>query len=171
MNRSLKEFDNDTLKRLSVIWNNPFLVDFKLKARSFKFAGKDMDIGEGDDAWILSDVILSEHDKFTKVYCSPDRRKHLALLSPRSLHLYYWIIQNIDDGSDLIWINRHLYMRESEIKRQETFVGALAGLIDNSVLSKAPKYTDLYWINPYFFFKGNRIKKYKNLITKQDIVK
>lgn len=97
-------------------------------------------------------------DSFVKVYCSPDRRLHLAMLSPRGHHLLNWIGQKIDHGVDLIWINRHAYMGESDIKRAETYISAVADLVEHKILNRASFSVDVYWINPFFFFKGNRLK-------------
>ncbi|MEB4918416.1 hypothetical protein RXP95_29895, partial [Pseudomonas aeruginosa] len=126
-------------------------------------------IGDGEDAYILHDLTLYEDDAFTKVYCSPDRRMHLAMLSPRGHHLLSWVAQKIDHGNDLIWINRHAYMEESDIKRPETYVSAAADLVEHKILNRASFSVDVYWINPFFFFKGNRLKKYASHIKKENV--
>ena len=167
--RKKKGFTKEELHKYSIALNNPFLSDFTIKAKSFEKSGNDEHIGEGDDAFILQDVTLYEDDAFTKMYCSPDRRMHLAMLSPRGHHLLNWIAQKIDPGHDLIWINRHAYMEESEIKRQETYVSAVADLVEHKILNRASFSVDVYWINPFFFFKGNRLKKYSTHIKKENV--
>jgi hypothetical protein len=108
-------------------------------------------------------------DSFVKVYCSPDRILTMVMLSPRGHHLLNWIGQNIDHGVDLIWINRHAYMEESGIKRSETYISAVADLVEHKILNRASFSVDVYWINPFFFFKGNRLKKYATHLKKEDI--
>jgi hypothetical protein len=167
--RKKKGFTDDELKKYSIVLNNPFLTDFTLKAKSFEKEGNELMIGDGDDAHILSDSVLFESDKFTKFYSSPERRLHLATLSPRGHHLLSWVSQKICDGNDLIWINRHAYMDESGIKRQETYISAVSDLVEHKVLNRASFSVDVYWINPYFFFKGNRLKKYGSYLKKENI--
>lgn len=166
---SKKKFDIELLKRYSNAMSNPFVGEFRIKANSFEKEGTNTPIGEGDDAYILFDRILYESDPFVRSYCSSDRRLHLARLSPRGHHLLNWIYQKIEYGIDLIWINRHAYMEESGIKRSETYVSAVADLVEYKLLSRAPFSVDVYWINPYFFFKGNRLKKYPEQINKEDV--
>ena len=170
-NRKRKEFTEEELRRYSIVMDNPFLTEFTLKVNGVNQDGNNIMIGDGDDAYIMQDTVLYESDRFAKIFCSTDRRKHLALLSPRAHHLYGWIVQKIESGNDLVCIDRHSYMSESSIKRQETYLAAISDLIEFSVIAKSGLSIDTYWVNPFFFFKGNRIKKYVNYIKKGDVKK
>ena len=167
--RKKKGFTDEELRKYSNALNNPFLSDFTIKAKSFEVAGQETRGGDGDESFIMSDTALYESDSFVKVYCSPDRRMHLATLSPRGHHLLNWIGQKIGHGVDLIWINRHAYMEESDIKRSETYISAVADLVEHKILNRASFSVDVYWINPFFFFKGNRLKKYATHLKREDI--
>jgi hypothetical protein len=152
----------DTSKRLGI---NPFIANLivpisKIQLDSFK------EITEDGEVIKLYDTISLEKTKFTKFFCSAERRKLLMNCTLRAKELVLWIMYDINSGEDYIWISKERYMREAEITSVNTYKEALLELIRYGViaLSGIPH---VYWINPDFFFKGDRISKYPNNIIKQ----
>lgn len=107
-----------------------------------------------------------EQQIYTKIYRSKDLRKIEMGCSPRAVHLLRFIEYTINPGDDFIWINKDMYMSESDCTRN-TYQGAIDELMRYGLIYMTP-YTDVYWINPQFLFCGNRIKKYPNNLKDSD---
>jgi len=165
-----KTYTADELERLSIIQPNP-LVDGGLMRGSAKKdpSAEEIRLGDGEDTLPIGNAILLEGDDYVKVFTTAANRKMLSNLSPRGVHLLMWLIQKVIRKCDLIHIDRHQYMKESEISRQETYMHAIADLVMARILYRYPLYSDLYFVNPHVFFKGNRLLKYKDLLDPERI--
>lgn len=106
-----------------------------------------------------------EKTAYTKVFEVKAHKKQVVDLPIRCKELYLWLIHSIRAGQDIIWIDRHDYMRQNEIKSPNTFKEAIKGLCDNVYIYPHATLRDTFWINPHFFFKGSRINKYPNNVT------
>lgn len=100
-----------------------------------------------------------EYTSYTKLFCSPERRFETNKLSPRSKELLLWIMYQIPNAQEFIWINKKMYMEESNITSIDTYKKCIKELVINDFLTPTIK-LDVYWINPDKFFKGNRLEKY-----------
>lgn len=104
-----------------------------------------------------------------KVFVSKENRLMFAALRPRSVHLFFWVALSCIKDCDLVYIDRHKYMEESEVSRQETYMDAIKQLVEARIIAKAPKGVDLYFINPHVFFRGNRLNRYNHLLDPKNI--
>lgn len=141
---------------------NPFIANLqipinKLQLDSFR------EITEDGESIKLYDTVTLEKTKFTKMYCSSERRILLMNCSLRSKELILWIMFEIKSSEDYIWINKERYMRESNISSINTYKDALLELIRYGIIALSGV-QNVYWINPDMFFKGDRISKYPNNI-------
>lgn len=165
-----KTYTADELERLSVVQPNP-LVDGSVLRGMAKSdaASRDLRIGDGDDSLDVGHAYLIEGEEYAKIFTTATNRKLLSNLSPRGVHLLMWLINKVIKKCDLIHIDRHSYMKESGISRQETYMNAIADLVMAKILYRYPLYTDLYFVNPHIFFKGNRLFKYRALLKPEKI--
>lgn len=103
-----------------------------------------------------------------KLFCDSDRRYLNNSLTLRAKELLLWVMFQVNNAQDYIWINKTMYMEENNITSINTYKEALADLVKKKYLS-ITLIKDVYWINPNYFFKGNRLAKYpNNIITKYD---
>jgi hypothetical protein len=112
---------------------------------------------------------LDPTKEYVKVFVSRENRLMFASLSPRSVHLFFWVALSCIKDCDLVYIDRHKYMEESGVSRQETYMDAIKQLIEARIIAKAPKGVDLYFINPHVFFRGNRLNKYRHLLKPENV--
>lgn len=165
-----KLFSDQELERWSIYWGNP-LADPSIMKGSLapnKSVGE-MRIGEGEDMVELDGKMMLEAQDYARVFMSLENKKLLSNLSPRGTHLLFWLMAKVVKGHDLILIDRHQYMKDSGISRQETYMNAVADLVMAKILNKAPRFTDMYFINPHVFFKGSRLMKYRSGLKPENI--
>jgi hypothetical protein len=166
-----KLFSDKDLERWSVVWGNPLIDGGILKGSlTTNKMTSPMRIGDGEDMVELEGgYMLLENQDYARLFSSTENRELLASLSPRGAHLLLWLMVKVIKKHDLIWIDRHQYMKDAGISRQETYMNAVSDLAISKVLSKAPKFTDMYFINPHVFFKGSRLMKYISLLDPNNI--
>lgn len=161
-----KTYTAEELERLSVVQPNPLVNGGVLRGCArVDPASREIRVGDGDDSFDIGHAILIEEEEYAKLFTSAANRKLLSSLSPRGVHLLMWLIHKVIKKCDLIHIDRHNYMKESGISRQETYMNAIADLVMAKILYRYPLYSDLYFVNPHVFFKGNRLFKYRSLLN------
>ena len=165
-----KLFSDQELERWSIYWGNPLANPGIMKGSLApnKLVG-DVRIGDGEDMVEIEGKMILESQEYARLFMSFENRNLLSSLSPRGTHLLFWLMNKVVKGHDLILIDRHQYMKDSNISRQETYMNAVADLVMAKVLNKAPRFTDLYFINPHIFFKGSRLMKYKSELKPDNI--
>ena len=142
--------------------NNPFNdAEFTIPTNTSREEGKFV----SDEGCLLPSYYDMENEDLVKVYTSPDNRKVVALLSGNALRLFMWVFYEMDYGSDVVWINRNRYMKETAITSTNTYKKAVDEL-DRYGLLRYSDRPDVYWINPRYLFKGSRMKKYSNKIKR-----
>lgn len=137
---------------------NPFLTSFILPMKKNIGRGFERD----DDVWLNSTYIM-EARPFTKLYNTAELRDVTILLSASAKTLLFWVLYNVEEGADHIWINKKYFMEKSKITSINTYKSALTELIRYGYLC----YTvvgDVFWLNPEFFFNGNPAKRYEKNI-------
>jgi hypothetical protein len=165
-----KTYTADELERLSVVQGNPLVNGGLLKGSAKKEVSADeIRLGDGEDSLDIGSAVLFEGEEYVKLFTNVENRKLLSGLSPRGVHLLVWLMHKVIRKCDLIHIDRHKYMKEADISRQETYMHAIADLVMAKILYRYPLYSDLYFINPHVFFKGNRLLKYKDLLDPKKI--
>ena len=112
-----------------------------------------------EDELIVNDSFFLEKTPSSKVYTKSEHRLIINKFRSSAKELYLWLIYELKDGEDYIWINKQRYIEECEIKSVNTFKPAVEELIRYGIL-QISHIKDVYWINPDFLFKGNRINKY-----------
>jgi hypothetical protein len=165
-----KTYTNEELERLSIVQGNPLVDGSVLRGSAKKdLSAEAVRIGDGEDSLDIGGAVLFEGEEYAKLFTNSSNRKMLAKLSPRGVHLMVWLIQKVIRKSDLVHIDRHKYMKDSGVSRQETYMNAITDLVMAKILYRYPLYSDLYFINPHVFFKGNRLLKYKDLLKAENI--
>lgn len=165
-----KTYTADELERLSVAQGNPLVNGGLLKGSAKKEVSADeIRLGDGEDSLDIGSAVLFEGEEYAKLFTNAENRKLLSGLSPRGVHLLVWLMHKVIRKCDLIHIDRHKYMKEADISRQETYMHAIADLVMAKILYRYPLYSDLYFINPHVFFKGNRLLKYKDILDPKKI--
>lgn len=135
---------------------NPFTKTLVVKVRK-KETG-----GYGEDGVPVETEL--DGDPHYKTFYSREMRILRAGLKFRAIQLLDWIMQSIESGEDVIWIDAPRYMRECEIKDDKTYRTAVLELWQAGFIAPCPKVKHAYFINPEYGFKGSRISKYpKNL--------
>lgn len=166
-----KTYTADELEKLSIVQPNPLVNGGELRGSAKKDpSAEEIRLGDGEDTLLIGAAILLEGEEYAKIFTTAANRKLLSKLSPRGVHLLMWLIHKVIKKCDLIHIDRHAYMKEADISRQETYMHAIADLVMAKILYRYPLYSDLYFINPQVFFKGNRLLKYKALIDPDRIM-
>ena len=99
---------------------------------------------------------------YIKLFCSASRRKRLAKLTPKAVHLLIWLVQGIPSGTDVIVFNPRRYLEESGISLP-TSRSAIRELVDNGILAYTT-HQQAYFLNPMVLFKGSRIRKYPSRV-------
>lgn len=165
-----KTYTAEELERLSIVQPNPLVNGGELRGSAKKDPSvEEIRLGDGEDTLPIGSAILLEGEEYAKIFTTAANRKLLSGLSPRGVHLLMWLIYKVIKKCDLIHIDRHSYMKEAGISRQETYMHAIADLVMAKILYRYPLYSDLYFINPHVFFKGNRLLKYKDLLDYKKI--
>lgn len=139
---------------------NPFLTNLNIPTVTRKLINTFI-VNDGNQE--QADLEL-EYTSYTKLFCSADRRYKTNQLSPRAKELLLWMMYQIKNADDYIWINKKLYMEENNITSINTYKEAIKDLITKGFLVLTIK-TDVFWINPDMFFKGDRIRKYPNNVN------
>jgi len=103
-------------------------------------------------------------DPYYKTFFGRDIRILRSKLKFRAIQLLDWIMQSIESGEDVIWIDAPRYMRECDIKDDKTYRAAVTELWTAGFIAPCPKVKHAYFINPEYGFKGSRVNKYKNNI-------
>lgn len=116
-----------------------------------------------EDVWTKADVEF-ESESYCKVFASANKRLNIVRLSPRAKDLLLWLIYEVENGKDYLWLNRDRYMEESGVGAMNTYRAALGELIGATFISKTNQ-TGVFWINPALFYNGNRIRKFKDNIV------
>lgn len=166
-----KMFTDEEMEKWSVYWGNSLVNGGVLKGSltTNKMTGP-MRIGDGEEMLELeAGYMILESQDYTRLFSSLENREIVSKLSPRGAHLLLWLMTKVIKKHDLILIDRHKYMEECGIARQETYLNAIADLVMARVLAKAPRFKDMYFINPHIFFKGSRLMKYKSLLKPDNI--
>lgn len=157
MNKEVKPDIDDS--KLGI---NPLTInDLEIKVvdktfKSFKF----------DSETIIHDSALIEYDTSTKVYNKANNRLFVAKLTAGSKSLLLWLIFEMDNNKDYIWINKTRYMEENDISSINTYKKAITELTRYCVIYPMLGKRNVYWINPRLMFNGNRVTKYPNNIIK-----
>ena len=131
--------------------------DFKILINKI-VDGKKLELVGGD--LVPSEVEL-ERDSYSKVYIKPENRRIIAQLSPSSKSLFLWVVYEMEQGRDYLWVNKRRYMEENDITSINTYKKAMAELVRLTFLC-ASIVKDVYWINPRLMFCGSRINKYRD---------
>lgn len=119
-----------------------------------------------DKEGILMPVEIEyEQAELYKAFCNRETRLVLAQMKYRELQLWQWIMQTIDYGQDVIWIDVKRYKRECGIKDDKTFRMAVMGLAKCLFIAPCMAYKNTYFINPACGFKGSRANKYPDKIN------
>lgn len=139
---------------------NPFVTTLKVVVNKFK--SDDKFKKEDYDVWVKADFEF-ESVPYCKLFADADRRKVMALLSPRSKDLLMWVLYEVKKGKDYLWINKERYMEESTIASINTYKSAVKELVMKGYLNKTVV-KDTYWINPHYFYNGNRLKNYADKV-------
>ncbi len=104
-----------------------------------------------------------ERDEYCKIYTKSENRKIVAQLSPSAKSLFLWIVYELENGKDYLWLNKRRYMEENSVSSINTYKKAIAELARLTFVC-ASIVKDVYWINPKLMFSGSRINKYpKNI--------
>lgn len=145
---------------------NPFVTDTLLigtyeidKEYNFLNAGN---LKDGVYTGNINTIKIKEKvdsDKCTKIYTNSAYRVNIFSLPTPSKILYLWFIYVLYPGRDYVYLNKKLYMLESNISSVNTVKTALSGLIDNKIIALSPV-KNYYYINPLYFYSGSRVKKY-----------
>lgn len=139
----------------AVVGVNPFTETLVVKVRK-------NDTGGYKDG--IPVEIELDGDPYYKTFFSREVRVLRAGLKFRAIQLLDWIMQSIESGEDVIWIDAPRYMRECDIKDDKTYRAAVTELWQAGFISPCPKVKHAYFINPKYGFKGSRINKYKDNI-------
>lgn len=121
-----------------------FLVDKKLKEIS------------------IEQESIFNNESYTKIYTRASLRLHIMALPEKAKSLYLWLVYELDNNVDYVWINRDRYMKECTVSIN-TAKAAIQDLCTTGIITPTI-FAEHYWINPLFFFNGNRITKYPNNI-------
>ena len=137
---------------------NPFLSSLTIPVNIVK--GKAYKLS--DDVLVKENIEL-EATPFTKVYISSERRKIINNLSSSAQRLLLWIMFELDEGRDWLYLNKSRYLKEQDLT-YNTYTKARDELIRYCIIYPTVV-RDVFWINPDFFFQGNRIKKFKSHVN------
>lgn len=160
---------------------NPFTNNWTYNVRKVNHKPPYEIIGRTHDGHPIINVLeapveeqFKEQEAAARIYTSEEFRKAKAKLTPRALHLFMWMIDTIDSGSDLVIVNVNRYVAESEgieynpasnkkpsSGKYNTYKLSWEELVHKGMITTTTQ-QNVFWINPAFFFKGNRIKKYPN---------
>src|ERR1039457_1837315 len=99
--------------------------DFKILINKI-VDGKKLELVGGD--LVPSEVEL-ERDSYSKVYIKPENRRIIAQLSPSSKSLFLWVVYEMEQGQDYLWVNKRRYMEENDITSINTYKKAMAELV------------------------------------------
>lgn len=143
--------------------DNPFLDTLKIPVARITMHGQ---YKSDADGLLLPVEVDMEKDSYCRVYTDSKRRLAMAGLTPRANDLLLWIIFEVENSSEVIWINKVRYMKERRIKAYNTYKDALTELLKSKFLLPSV-IQNVYWINPHFFFNGSRINRFpKNVVRK-----
>lgn len=137
---------------------NPFVFSLRIPVNVIKGKGYQF---KGDV--LTKEEIEVEATPFTKVFLSSERRKIINNLSSCAQRLLLWIIFELEEGKDWLYINKSRYLKEQGLC-YNTYAKARDELVRYCIIYPS-LVKDVFWINPDFFFCGNRIKKYKDKIV------
>lgn len=142
------------------IGDNPFLDTLKIPVSKIVMHGQYTADKEG---LMLPVEVELEKDSYCRIYTDSSRRLKMVGLSPRAKDLLLWVMYEVDNSAEYIWINKARYMKESGVKAYNTYRDALTELLKNKFMISSV-IQNVYWINPHFFFNGSRINKFpKNI--------
>jgi len=140
----------------------PFIDESKLKANplvsdSFRIKGlrRPKLLADGTNT---PDELEVQH--YTKIYHHIDNRDLMKGLSPVSLVLFWWLVQNVKPGHDWLQINKSYFMSNTGFKSPHSFKKAIEELSIERIIYPAVGVKSVYWINPRIFFCGDRLKKF-----------
>ncbi len=138
--------------------SNPLVTDdFQVKVRVFK----DGSFVRSGEELIPKEVQL-EYNHKTKLFKDKENRLIVSFLGPRAQRLFIWLLFEVENGKDFLWINVHRYMKENKIADMKTYRAAVVELCRYMFLFKHPNYKNVFWINPRYFFSGSLMNKYPN---------
>ncbi len=165
----MKKIEKEHLKQMV----NPFTTDLTIPVRVFRSNKKVLDINNIDltNGYIsrkpdtISSEVLVDDTPFSRVFTPSGYRLHIMALPKYSKSVFLWLIYEIEDNQDWIWINRRRYKSECGGTWTDLQNG-INGLIDAGIIT-GTSIKDCYWFNPRFFFKGNRIKFYPEKIVER----
>lgn len=160
---SVKELNPDSLGK------NPFIESLSIPVNKIPVIGQykvTKELAVDGKAIMIPVEIEVESEPHCKVYNDARRRKMMVVLSKPGKELFLWLIYEMEAGKDYVWVNKKRYLKENDIKSQNTYRTAVNDLIFNGYIVKTLA-TDVYWINPTLFFNGSRKSKFpKNVVRK-----
>lgn len=139
----------------SLLGENPFINGLLIPVNRIR--GKNYSLS--DDV-LIKELIELEATPYTKLFVSSERRKIINHLSSSAQRLLLWVMFELDEGKDWLYLNKTRYLKEQDLS-YNTYTKARDELIRYCIIYPTVV-KDVFWINPDFFFQGNRIKKYKN---------
>jgi hypothetical protein len=139
---------------------NPFVGNLVIRVRKVETGTYEA----GKDGILMPKEIEFEYDQQYRSYVSRDIRILLMGLKHRSLQLWMWMMQSIDYGEDVVWVDVLRYKRECEIRDDKTYRAAVIELSQAGFISACAGVKNAFFINPAMGFKGSRINKYPNNI-------
>ena len=139
--------------------SNPCIIPLQIPVVKWESSSFKVD----DDGDTMFDEYFIEVETSLKVYTSYQRRLMYNSLSASSSKLLLWIMMELKNNKDYVWINKQRYMDESGMS-YNTLKNSIKELHKNNLIQPTIK-TDIYWINPYYFFPGNRVNKYKDNVN------
>jgi len=140
-----------------IVGVNPFVQALKIKVRTVESGYVEAQDHKG--VMVPKEVEL-ECDVSYKSYVSKELREIRVGLSYRALQMWEWIMQSIESGADVIWIDPKRYKRECAIKSEKTFRQAQNELGRYGFITPCMGVRNSFFINPKYGFKGSRIRKY-----------
>lgn len=88
-------------------------------------------------------------------------KNKIAKLSSSAQRMFIYILCNLEQGQDWVYINKDKYMQKNGLTSVNTARKGISELWDNGFIAPTAAYpNDVYWINPAIFFSGSRIAKY-----------
>lgn len=156
MQKYVKPFFEETELGISPFLNKEFKINVRrgIDLRTFK----KVDMQEKPNEYVYDAGLIS------KIFIDSEYRLISSGLKSYSQRLLIWILYELDNGKDWLWINKVRYMEENHLKDMRVYRNAIKDLVKYSFLAVST-ITDVYWINPHMFFRGSRVEKYKDKLN------
>ena len=143
---------------------NPFTNELTIQVSELTNKHKYVNVNSVSDGIIteapniLNITYLVDKSDKCQIFTKSGLRLHINSLSKNAKSVFIWIIYELEDSQDWLWINKTRYKSEcggnfTDLKKGIEEL-TISGIITPTVV------LDAYWINPLFFFNGSRVKKY-----------